>query len=256
MDAFFQWLSSNTLATTILIVAFGVVVVIYAIAFAQGREISFWPPKIGIKDSKPKKGQKSRKTGRYLKFEWAKGIDRDLIPSRLANASTIDWMAVSMTKTLEIYDEEIAACLKNGGQIRILLINPDSKVPNTLARLGNKYKNVQTITSEIKNDINRTLSNVAKLHKMIPNCKLEVRYIIGQPPYRLMIINRALDIGYIRLRWVVTADAYDVPTVTLSKNEDTELVDFFDFIVSQFEEYWEMAQVAKIDDLLKNNQTD
>ncbi len=53
MSEFFAWLSANSLATSVLIIAFGLVVVvmilIYFIAFLQGREISFWPPKIGQK---------------------------------------------------------------------------------------------------------------------------------------------------------------------------------------------------------------
>jgi hypothetical protein len=57
MDGFFKWLSSDPVATTLLIVAFGVVVilvtVIYLMAFFQGRPISFWPPSVGAKPDKP-----------------------------------------------------------------------------------------------------------------------------------------------------------------------------------------------------------
>lgn len=56
MDEFFRWLSNNPVATTTLIVSFGVLVtsatLIYLVAFFQGREISFWPPKIGQRPSK------------------------------------------------------------------------------------------------------------------------------------------------------------------------------------------------------------
>lgn len=50
MDEFFRWLSSNPVATTTVIVAFGAVVIamtlMFFIAFIRGQEISFWPPKI------------------------------------------------------------------------------------------------------------------------------------------------------------------------------------------------------------------
>lgn len=63
MDSFFSWLSSNSVAATVLIVAFGVVVssatIIYLGAFLQGRPISFWPPKIGVKPDKAKGEGKS-----------------------------------------------------------------------------------------------------------------------------------------------------------------------------------------------------
>lgn len=53
MDKFFEWLTDNSVATDAFVVSFGLlfvtVLVIYIIAFAQGREISFWPPKLGTK---------------------------------------------------------------------------------------------------------------------------------------------------------------------------------------------------------------
>lgn len=53
MSAFFDWLSKNPTATNILIWSFVILVIsvaiIYLVAFFQGREISFWPPKIGQK---------------------------------------------------------------------------------------------------------------------------------------------------------------------------------------------------------------
>ena len=62
MAEFFNWLSSNPIATTTVIVSFGVVItattIIYVVAFFQGRSISFWPPSIGERPDKAK-GQKS-----------------------------------------------------------------------------------------------------------------------------------------------------------------------------------------------------
>jgi len=64
LDKFFEWLANNPFATNVLIAAFGVLVIsvtaIYIIAFLQGREISFWPPKIGAKSEKSKSGKVER----------------------------------------------------------------------------------------------------------------------------------------------------------------------------------------------------
>ncbi len=49
MDEFFKWLSGNPIATIILLVAVGLAVIICVVAFFQGREITFWPPKISPK---------------------------------------------------------------------------------------------------------------------------------------------------------------------------------------------------------------
>lgn len=63
MDQFFIWLSNNPFAANILVTLLGVlvasVVIMYLVAFFQGREISFWPPRFGKKPDKP--NSKNRK---------------------------------------------------------------------------------------------------------------------------------------------------------------------------------------------------
>lgn len=64
MSEFFKWLASNSIAANALIIAFGILVIsvnsIFIFAFFQGREISFWPPKIGIKPDNPKEKLQSK----------------------------------------------------------------------------------------------------------------------------------------------------------------------------------------------------
>jgi len=53
MSEFLQWISSGSFYANIFLTVLAflliIIVLIYLIAFIQGREISFWPPKIGIK---------------------------------------------------------------------------------------------------------------------------------------------------------------------------------------------------------------
>lgn len=53
MDALIKWLSSGSVSASIILVLMSfilaIVALIYLVAFLQGREISFWPPKIGEK---------------------------------------------------------------------------------------------------------------------------------------------------------------------------------------------------------------
>jgi H-type lectin domain len=49
MTEFFNWLSVNPMATVVFGLAVMFVVAISAVGFLQGREISFWPPKISSK---------------------------------------------------------------------------------------------------------------------------------------------------------------------------------------------------------------
>ena len=68
MEQILKWVASNSMAATI---AFGVVIFlvtfIYLVAFFQGREISFWPPKIGIKPDKTKQEGAKNETGATVK---------------------------------------------------------------------------------------------------------------------------------------------------------------------------------------------
>lgn len=64
VNEFFKWLSSNPVAATALIAAVGLIVIAivltYLIALFQGREISFWPPKIGGKSTSTQQAEKPR----------------------------------------------------------------------------------------------------------------------------------------------------------------------------------------------------
>lgn len=55
MDKFFTWLASGSQTTTIFIILVSLIILclllIFILAFLQGRSISFWPPKIGEKPS-------------------------------------------------------------------------------------------------------------------------------------------------------------------------------------------------------------
>ena len=60
-------------------------------------------------------------------------IDRQ----KICEAQTLDWMSVSLFKALPMHNFGISECLRNGGQVRILLVDPrNSDVLNALARSG------------------------------------------------------------------------------------------------------------------------
>lgn len=78
MTEFLKWLSGNSIATTIVMISFGIVVIsvtlIYVVAFFQGREISFWPPKIGQRPDRKISGKNPNETDTSNMFK----IDRDI----------------------------------------------------------------------------------------------------------------------------------------------------------------------------------
>ncbi len=249
MDAFFQWLASNSIAAAILLIGFGAIVIIFIVAFFQEREISFWPPKIGPrpKDKAKENNLQNREasdglnTFQLIKSQWARDIkvDRD----RIAKAKTIDWMGVSLRTTVYILKEEIETCLSMaGGQkgaIRMLLVDPVSDVPKRIARYT-RDSTPEKLEGDIENSLNEELP---KFFKRNENARLEAGFFNGQPPYRLIIVNRNdTDSGYIRLR-VAAANTTNMPTVVFTKKEDP---DMFNFFVEQFEIYWQSRKEAKI----------
>jgi len=54
MSEFLKWLAGNPVVAGALVVFLGVLVLMFVVAFIQGREISFWPPRIGARPDKPK----------------------------------------------------------------------------------------------------------------------------------------------------------------------------------------------------------
>lgn len=54
MSDIVKWLAGSPVVTGALVVSLGVIVLMYVVAFLQGREISFWPPKIGARPERPK----------------------------------------------------------------------------------------------------------------------------------------------------------------------------------------------------------
>ena len=47
MNEILKWVAGSPIVTGVLVALLGVLVLMYVVAFFQGREISFWPPKIG-----------------------------------------------------------------------------------------------------------------------------------------------------------------------------------------------------------------
>ncbi len=153
----------------------------------------------------------------------------------IGKAKTIDWMSITLNNTLPIFEYEITQCLKNNGQIRILLVDPYSSVPESLARLGYSLGKSDRIISKI----NSTMDMVEHWKQTIPNCSLEVRYLCSQPPYRMTIIDRSLSTGSIQIRLFVVPRSGEIPTVRLRATEDNE---WYKFMIDQFEKYWAMSK--------------
>ena len=82
MIELFKWLTTNPIAGMVASITFGIlilsIVVVFLVAFFQGREITFWPPKIGArygepiqkKDNKPIQSDNQPSTNRDISGTW------------------------------------------------------------------------------------------------------------------------------------------------------------------------------------------
>lgn len=140
MSELIKWLSNNPLATMTLIISFGILIIsvtiLYIIAFFQNREISFWPPKIGQKDSRKdskdiKINQESisksdTSTCRVIYHPNRRAIND--FGNKLCSAKKeICILQTNLTTILEFEDCFREALLKSPNlKIRILTLNPES----------------------------------------------------------------------------------------------------------------------------------
>jgi len=81
MNDFFTWLFSNSPISNGVLIVLGLcllsIFAIYLIAFIQGREISFWPPKIG---------------GKYVDFNKSKmGKNQNKVSRQIINNTSLKW---------------------------------------------------------------------------------------------------------------------------------------------------------------------
>jgi hypothetical protein len=238
MNDIFQWLTNYPIIITLLVFILLVVVIMFLIAFIQGREISFYPPKIGPKietnfpDNKSKNIiQKDRNP------ELIRHSDIKPDPHRIAIAKRLDWISVSLNNTFPNNNFEYAVtnCLKEGGQVRILIVDPNSDTPKDLASLGyfsGKHEKV------IQN-INETIERVSEWKKIVPDGNVEIRYLYGQPPYRMSIVDRFLPSGYLNIRLPIFHGSKDIPTIRITAELDQE---WFNFFCEQFDKYWNVAK--------------
>ena len=136
MGDFFNWLSTNPIATITLIILFGIVItsttLIYVVAFIQGREIVFWPPKIGERHNKSHT--------KNLEKEFEKGQQQGFLNNHdlYLNRKEVHWPQYNEkvsrrfwacgTSLIGVFERELIRKYFNNGvrDIKILLPNTDN----------------------------------------------------------------------------------------------------------------------------------
>ena len=118
MDNFLNWISMNPTIATTIIVILGVLllamVVLFIVAFFQGREVSFYPPRIGELQTQKENNSHSIQLG-----------DSQSIQSSLKSAEGVkatENNSFERVKGWAYFESEIREKLEKANEIRILKI--------------------------------------------------------------------------------------------------------------------------------------
>lgn len=119
MDNFINWLLGNSFLSTFLLILIGatpiIIILIYLFAFFQGRDISFWPPKIGGKPHSQILPQKHINPDNSIKSYQTPFIELPNIFSHLIKDN-----AISHYKGWKSCDDEIIEKILISKEVRIL----------------------------------------------------------------------------------------------------------------------------------------
>jgi len=211
MEEFFKWLTNTPIASNVLIIAFSVLlfaaILIFSFAFYQGRDISFWPPKIGQKPVKPPKMLESHNAtsndfGKTFMFQQTGIVDifanldecRDILCTDFKKANDIR-LLIQIGKK-EFGNQEpsffwsLAKDTKNQPEtiIKVLRASPVSPF---LSELRAKFRN--TPLEQWQGDVQR-LSDALRLLKNAYGVKIQIR--VHSEPYlwRIFIFD---DVAYV-----------------------------------------------------------
>jgi hypothetical protein len=240
MTELFNWLSSNSVAGNVVVAALGLivvsVVVIYLIAFFQGRELSFWPPRIGgkvperennlmlDKDTSSEALKQNRKdmtkaTNSLGAFDV--GLFREF-PSRFRDdihAAQELWLAgVSMSSPMEQYFSIFKDKLQNHKfKMKILLVNPNPAVPIMQIAV------MRSISIDAERERLKTqsaLSIAVKLKDIAP-AQIEIRVIDNPLAYEAFMINPLKGKGEAYIRYYgFQTKLGDEPHLVVTSNSD------------------------------------
>jgi hypothetical protein len=160
MADFFSWLTGGSLSAIIFIVLascfLASVFLIYTIAFLQGREVSFWPPKIGKRPDKIKLSPAASPASEvpsckavifenYRQIDWAQVLDE---------AKTLDIAVVFWASWVKAHWEKILKFYKRGGRVRLILTDPNLSAIDLAWKKFPRYTRgefIQRVEETVKN---------------------------------------------------------------------------------------------------------
>jgi hypothetical protein len=251
MTTFFDWLSNNPIATTVFIVAFGSAVtcatLIYMIAFLQGREISFWPPKVGEKPSATKNPKTPSRLPVSICEKNSPTVDIVFMPEPssygeyLTEFEELYVLAINSRRLVTNHFGLLQRRLAQGATIRFLLVDPDGDAIPVIARKNFVYREPE----QLKEAIRSTLENLARLRAdQGRKGTIETRVFSYAPAFSIIAINPRAPTGKI----LVSLYPYSVPPESFPSFwiEQTKGGEWYEFFLKQFHVTWESATDTRV----------
>ena len=222
MKDFLTWLTSNPGISTAIIILIGIVVfviaLLYLVAFFQGREISFYPPKIGQKiDS-------NRQSVSGIKLE-DRSEHKVSLEKRLANAKSVAFTGSSLIGILTHYKGFIQTKAGTGCKFRFLLVHPDF------------YHGLDKRDAAEKTEV---LNAIQLLESLCGNANIKYKVLTFHPPFSLMMVDTETAEGFVQIEmYPYSSIASERPHFELTPKTDSK---WYSFFREQFEIAWQNAQ--------------
>lgn len=245
MADFFVWLSSGFVSSTIFIIIVSIVGVslplIYLVAFFQGREISFYPPKIGERPNKTNKrsdGESQTKTQVNADdfFHTRESALTQPFTSMLEECEELWVVGKDCHGLLTTHFDQIQKAALNRKKIRFLIVDHSNKsLLNTMSASSITRPESKQRTDTAK----ESLKELRRLIAAAPEGDVKVRLANFLPTCTCTIFDGSKARG----RMTVENYGYKISSgqrlrIYMTKEKSPKT---FAFYIQQFEEMWEAS---------------
>ena len=248
MEDFFKLLSNNPEISMVFSIVIGIIILFltltYSIAFFQGREISFWPPKIGaaLNTNQPTKSSQPIISRHFPEASIQK--------KELENAQRVYFWGLTFERMIPNLQKIILQRLQAGAEIKFILLEPNSAASRMASMRHPLEKNENLLNSILIGSLD-ILAGIEK--QVLSPAKLQVRTVDYFPAWTIMLVDPHKSTGKLFLSLVSFNDPNEVrPSMefTVEKNNDWIL-----YFHDQFEKMWNASQpyTPGSSQILKNN---
>lgn len=249
MSDFFSWLSGGSTSSIIFIIISCIfllsVPLMYTTAFIQGRDVSFWPPKIGKKttqinivDKQANKKEESSKVTIIVRDQIIQNLGT--IQQNLEDARSEVCISGNDCKFVaESASPWIESALNRGISIKLICVDPKSNVPSMLTKIDPRFPTVSSFVNSMAS-VERVLK---RLKKDYPRY-FDFRYISILPAMGFFITDPSLNTGILKVEFYVSK-----PYKRLNSRPHIiippELVDWREYFLGQWNNYWQMSKAPE-----------